>query len=126
MLVTIPGSFIPIFKSAMLFTPSVNENASNLSRGSKPGFANSAMISFNENCAVGIKANKKKIKENLEQSLMLVTALNPCIGYENAAKVAKLAHKEDITLKEAAVKLKLMTEEEFDKAVIPSNMIRPL
>jgi len=85
-----------------------------------------AMISFNENCAVGIKANKKNIKENLEQSLMLVTALNPYIGYENAAKVAKLAHKENITLKEAAVKMKLMTEEEFDKAVIPSNMIKPV
>ncbi len=85
-----------------------------------------AMISFNENCAVGIKANKKNIKENLEQSLMLVTALNPYIGYENAAKVAKLAHKENITLKEAAVKMKLMTEEEFDKSVIPSNMIKSL
>ena len=85
-----------------------------------------AMISFNDNCAVGIKPNKKKIKENLEQSLMLVTALNPHIGYENAAKVAKLAFKDNITLKEAAVKLKFMTEVEFDKALVLENMIKPL
>lgn len=85
-----------------------------------------AIVSFNDNCAIGIKPNKKKIKENLEQSLMLVTALNPHIGYENAAKVAKLAFKENITLKEAAVKLKFMTEEEFDKAIVLENMIKPL
>lgn len=85
-----------------------------------------AIVSFNDNCAVGIKANKKKIKENLEHSLMLVTALNPHIGYENAAKVAKLAFNENITLKKAAVKLNLMTEEEFDKVVIVENMVKPL
>lgn len=85
-----------------------------------------AIISFNDNCAIGIKPNKKKIKENLEQSLMLVTALNPHIGYENAAKVAKLAFKENITLKEATVKLKLMTDEEFDQAIVLENMIKPL
>ncbi len=85
-----------------------------------------AIISFNDKCAVGIKPNKKKIKENLKQSLMLVTALNPHIGYEKAAKVAKLAFKENITLKEAALKLKLMTEEEFDNAIVLENMIKPL
>lgn len=85
-----------------------------------------AIISFNDNCAVGIKADKKKIRENLEQSLMLVTALNPHIGYENAARVAKLAFKDNITLKEAAVGMGLMTEAEFDKAVVPENMVKPL
>lgn len=85
-----------------------------------------AIVSFNDNCVIGIKPNKKKIKENLEQSLMLVTALNPHIGYENAAKVAKLAFKENITLKQAAVKLKFMTEAEFDKAIVLENMIKPL
>lgn len=85
-----------------------------------------SIISFNDNCAAGIKADKKKIKENLQQSLMLVTALNPHIGYENAAKVAKLAFKENITLKEAAVRMGFMTEAEFDKAVVPENMVKPL
>ncbi len=82
--------------------------------------------SFNKNCALGIKANTDKIEENLKKSLMLVTALNPHIGYENAAKVAKLAHKENSTLKEACVKLGLMSEEEFDKAVVPANMVGPI
>ncbi|KUO71564.1 MAG: class II fumarate hydratase [Clostridia bacterium BRH_c25] len=81
------------------------------------------IVSFNNNCASGIKVNKSKIKENLDKSLMLVTALNPYIGYENAAKVAKTAHVEGITLKEAAVELGLLTEEKFDSIVKPENMV---
>ena len=84
-----------------------------------------AMISFEKNCVCGIKPNNEKIKENLDKSLMLVTALNPHIGYENAAKIAKLAHKEGITLKAAAAKLGLVAEEDFDKLVDPSKMIAP-
>lgn len=84
-----------------------------------------AMISFEKNCVCGIKPNNEKIKENLDKSLMLVTALNPHIGYENAAKIAKLAHKEGTTLKAAAAKLGLVAEEEFDKLVDPSKMIAP-
>ncbi|MBN1968782.1 MAG: class II fumarate hydratase [Candidatus Delongbacteria bacterium] len=79
--------------------------------------------SFNDNCAVGIKANTDKINENLHNSLMLVTALNPYIGYENAAKIAKTAFKDNSTLKETAVKLGLLTTEEFDKYVIPEKMV---
>lgn len=79
--------------------------------------------SFNNNCAKGIQANKGKMKENLEKSLMLVTSLNPYIGYENAAKVSGLAYQEEITLKEAVVRLGYLKEEEFDKIVDPKNMI---
>ena len=82
-----------------------------------------ALISFNKNCAVGIKPNMKKINENVNKSLMLVTALNPYIGYENAAKIAKKAHQEGTTLKEACLSLKLLTEEEFDKIVDPKKMV---
>ncbi|WP_417900384.1 class II fumarate hydratase [Bacillus haimaensis] len=82
-----------------------------------------SMISFHDKCVVGIEPNYGKIKENLENSLMLVTALNPHIGYENAAKIAKLAYHEGITLKEAAVKTGLLTEREFDQKVDPANMI---
>ncbi|MGE9755071.1 class II fumarate hydratase [Bacillus inaquosorum] len=81
--------------------------------------------SFHDHCAVGIEPNKKTIEENLSGSLMLVTALNPYIGYENSAKIAKFAHKEGLTLKEAAVKLKLLTEEQFDEMVKPENMVKP-
>ncbi|MGG3437445.1 class II fumarate hydratase [Bacillus subtilis] len=81
--------------------------------------------SFHDHCAVGIEPNKKTIKENLFGSLMLVTALNPYIGYENAAKIAKFAYKEGLTLKEAAVQLKLLTEEEFDEMVKPEDMVKP-
>ena len=80
---------------------------------------------FNEHCAVGIEANDPVIKQLLDKSLMLVTALNPYIGYDNAAKVAKKAHKEGTTLKEAAVSLGLMTAEEFDQRVRPEQMITP-
>lgn len=84
-----------------------------------------AIVSFNDNCAVGIVPNEEKISENLQKSLMLVTALNPHIGYENAAKIAKLAHAEGITLKEAAVKTGLLTEDEFDTYVRPEKMVGP-
>lgn len=85
-----------------------------------------AMCSFNRNCAVGIRPNEAKIKANLDNSLMLVTALNPVIGYENAARIAKTAYRENLTLKEAAVKLGLLTEEAFDRAVRPENMTGPI
>ena len=80
---------------------------------------------FNDNCAVGIEPNRERIQEHLEQSLMLVTALNPHIGYDNAAKVAKKAYAEDKTLKETVVELGLLTAEEFDAAVRPENMVGP-
>lgn len=81
------------------------------------------ILSFNNNCAVGITANEEAIKQNVERSLMLVTALNPYIGYERAAKIAKHAFKENSTLKEAALQLGYLTEEEFDKWVVPANMV---
>jgi fumarate hydratase, class II len=81
-----------------------------------------ACSSFNENCAVGIEPNYERIKENLNNSLMLVTALNTHIGYEKAAEIAKKAHKEGSTLKAAALALKYLTEEEFDEWVDPSKM----
>lgn len=84
-----------------------------------------AMMSFNDKCAVGIEPNQEKIDEYLTQSLMLVTALNPHIGYENAASIAKTAHKENLTLKEAALNSGLLTEEQFDEIVRPEEMIRP-
>ena len=82
-----------------------------------------SIISFNKNCAVGIIANKEKMHYNLHNSLMLVTALNPYIGYENAAKTAKLAFKEDISLKEACIKLGFLTEEKFDEVFHPEEMV---
>lgn len=81
------------------------------------------MISFNDNCAIGIEPNEAAIKRNLDQSLMLVTALNPHIGYENAAAIAKNAHKKGLTLKESAIASGLLTEEQFDQYVRPENMI---
>jgi fumarate hydratase class II len=81
-----------------------------------------ACRSFNVNCAVGIEPNHERIKQNLNNSLMLVTALNTHIGYEKAAEIAKKAHKEGSTLKEAALGLGYLTEEEFDKWVDPSKM----
>ena len=82
-----------------------------------------AMRSFRINCVVGIEPNQEKMKENLNNSLMLVTALNPYIGYENSAKVAKLAYNEGITLKEACVKLGFLTNERFDEVFHPEKMI---
>lgn len=84
-----------------------------------------AMISFNDNCAIGITPNIDKITYNLNNSLMLVTALNPHIGYENAAKVAKNAHKKGISLKESCLELGLLSADDFDKFVVPANMIKP-
>ncbi len=81
-----------------------------------------SIVSFTNNCAVGIKANKEKMAENLDRSLMTVTALNPHIGYENAAKTAKLAYKDNISLKEACLQLGFMTEEEFDEVFKPEEM----
>ncbi|MGN0580529.1 MAG: class II fumarate hydratase [Ruminococcus sp.] len=82
-----------------------------------------SIISFNKNCAVGIKANKEKMHHNLHNSLMLVTALNPYIGYENAAKTAKKAFKDNISLKEACVALGFLTEEKFDEVFHPEEMV---
>ncbi len=79
--------------------------------------------SFNENCAYGIEANEQVIKEHVARSLMLVTALNPHIGYEKAAEIAKLAFKENSTLKEAAIKTGYVSEEQFDQWIKPENMI---
>jgi len=81
-----------------------------------------ACLAFNDHCAVGIEPDHPRIKEHLKNSLMLVTALNTHIGYENAAKIAKKAHAENTTLKEAALALGLLTEAEFDKWVDPSKM----
>ncbi|WP_282060304.1 class II fumarate hydratase [Bacillus pumilus] len=83
------------------------------------------MNSFHDKCAVGIEPNLETIEKNLNNSLMLVTALNPHIGYENAAKIAKLAHKEGLTLKEAALQLELLTEEQFEEFVKPEEMVTP-
>ncbi len=84
-----------------------------------------AATSFTDNCVVGITPNLARIKQSLEQSLMLVTALNTHIGYDNAAKVAKKAHKEGTSLKEAALSLGLLTAEQFDKWVRPQDMLGP-
>ncbi len=81
------------------------------------------MISFNDNCVVGIKANAEKMHNNLHNSLMLVTALNPYIGYENAAKTAKKAFTENISLKQACVELGFLTEERFDEVFHPEQMV---
>src|SRR5688572_15450701 len=82
-----------------------------------------ACVSFNDKCADGVEANIAVIRQHLENSLMLVTALNPHIGYENAAKIAKTAHKENKTLREAAIGLGLLTNEQFDAWVKPENMV---
>ncbi len=82
-----------------------------------------AIVSFNNNCAVGITANKEKMHHNLHNSLMLVTALNPYIGYENAAKTAKKAYKDNISLKEACVELGFLTAERFDEVFHPEEMV---
>jgi fumarate hydratase class II len=82
-----------------------------------------ACVSFNDKCAVGIVPNYADIQKHLENSLMLVTALNPHIGYENAAKIAKKAHKENKTLREAALELGLLTNEQFEQWVQPAKMV---
>ena len=83
------------------------------------------IVSFEKNCVTGIRANKEKMKHNLYNSLMLVTALNPYIGYENAAKTAKKAYKENISLKEACVGLGFLTAEKFDEVFRPEEMAYP-
>ena len=82
-----------------------------------------AILSFNKNCAVGIKANREKMHHNLHNSLMLVTALNPYIGYENAAKTAKKPFKDNISLKDAGVELGFLTAERFDEVFHPEEMV---
>lgn len=84
-----------------------------------------AMRSFNDNCAVGIEPDRAVIQAHMERSLMLVTALNPHIGYENAAAIAKTAHKEGLTLRDAALRSGLISAEKFDEVVRPETMIRP-
>jgi fumarate hydratase class II len=84
-----------------------------------------ACESFNKNCVVGIEANRERISKLLNESLMLVTAMNPYIGYDKAAAIAKKAHKEHTTLKEAALKLGHLTEKQFDEWVRPENMLGP-
>jgi fumarate hydratase class II len=108
-----PGHFeLNVFKPMMIF------NLLNSAR-----LLGDACESFNDNCAVGIEPNHGMIQEKLEKSLMLVTALNPHIGYENAAKIAKKAHKEGTTLREAALALELLSNDEFDEWVRPEDMI---
>ena len=85
-----------------------------------------ACNSFNDHCAVGIEPNREKIDHFLHNSLMLVTALNPVIGYENSAKVAKTAYKENKTLKQVAVELGLVTAEQFDEVVKPEKWFRQI
>ena len=82
-----------------------------------------AMLSFHDHCVTGIRANKEKMHKNLHESLMLVTALNPYIGYENAAKTAKKAYAENISLKQACIALGFLTEERFDEVFHPEKMI---
>ncbi len=84
-----------------------------------------ACISFSERCVEGLVANETKISEHLENSLMLVTALNPHIGYDNSAKIAKHAHEQGLTLRQSAIDLKILTDEDFDNWVKPQNMIGP-
>ena len=84
-----------------------------------------ACHSFDEHCAAGIEPNRAVIKKHLDDSLMLVTALNQTIGYDNAAKVAKHAHKKGLTLREAAIELGLVTGEKFDEVVRPEKMVSP-
>lgn len=84
-----------------------------------------AMVSFVDHCLDGIEPNLTRIHELLNNSLMLVTSLNPHIGYDNAAKIAKNAHKKGLSLKESALELNLLTEEQFDKWVKPEDMLGP-
>ena len=101
-----------------VFKPMIAHNTLNSAR-----LLGDSCTSFTNNCVVGIIPNEKVIKDQLEKSLMLVTALNTHIGYDNAAKIAKKAHTDGITLKEAALKLKLVSESDFDKWVDPKKMI---
>lgn len=84
-----------------------------------------ASVSFTKNCVVGIEANRERIKSIMNESLMLVTSLNPHIGYDKAAAAAKKAHKEGTTLKEAALSLQYLNEQQFDEWVRPEQMLGP-
>jgi fumarate hydratase class II len=84
-----------------------------------------ACKSFNDHCATGIEANPERIEKYLKESLMLVTALNTHIGYENAARIAKKAYNDNSTLKKAALELGLLTEQQFDEWIVPAKMIGP-
>jgi fumarate hydratase, class II len=90
------------------------------------GLLADAMRSFNEHCAVGIEPVRETIEANLRRSLMLVTVLNPHIGYENAAKIAHAAYRKNITLREAAVQSGLLTGDEFDRYVVAREMVGSL
>jgi fumarate hydratase class II len=85
-----------------------------------------ATRSFNDRCARGIEPNQKRIRAHLDESLMLVTALNPHIGYEKAAQISLKAYREDLSLREAALKLGYLTAEQFDEWVRPEDMTHPL
>ena len=87
--------------------------------------AGAAAIAFVEHCVAGIVVNRERIASYVENSLMLVTALNPKIGYDNAAKIAKTAHREGTSLRATALKLGLLSAKEFDAAVVPERMTRP-
>jgi fumarate hydratase class II len=101
-----------------VYKPMIAHNVLNSAR-----LLGDAATSFTNNCVNGIEANHSVIQEKLDKSLMLVTALNTHIGYDNAAKIAKKAHNEGLTLKEAAIKLNLVSEKDFDKWVDPKKMI---
>ncbi len=110
------GSFqLNAYKPVMLHN--VLESAQLLAEGIR---------SFNERCAKGIEPNAKRIKQHLDNSLMLVTALNPHIGYEKAAQISLLAYREDLSLRDAALKLGFLTGEQFDAWVRPADMTHPL
>jgi fumarate hydratase class II len=79
-------------------------------------------LAFNDHCAVGIEPELEKIQQNLDKNLMLVTALNKHIGYDKAAEIAKKAHKEKLSLRESALALEYLTDEEFDKFIVPIDM----
>ena len=103
-----------------VFKPMIAHNTLNSAR-----LLGDSCTSFTNNCIVGIKPNEKVIKDQLEKSLMLVTALNTHIGYDKAAKIAKAAHKNGTTLKEEAIASGLINEKEFLKIVDPAKMIKP-
>nr|XP_025045923.1 fumarate hydratase, mitochondrial isoform X2 [Pelodiscus sinensis] len=103
-----------------VFKPMIIKNVLNSAR-----LLGDVSVSFTDNCVVGIQANTERINKLMNESLMLVTALNPHIGYDKAAKIAKTAHKEGTTLKEAAIKLGFLTAEQFDQWVKPKDMLGP-
>ena len=85
----------------------------------------SGIVSFHDHCVAGIEPNHERIDENLHRSLMLVTALNPHIGYDNAANIAKTAYKEGKTLREVGIEKGYLTGEQFDAWVVPGDMVKP-